>query len=191
MRSLPTVAVLVCALALTALARAEGGIIFRWVDKEGNLHATDTLADVPEPYYSLYAAKLRAIEEARANGAKDPEKAVPPPPSTPPVTPPPPKAGLSPSEQQAIARKHWKDLVAYWRGQLAAATDALAAAEEELGRLRQNPVLRETPQVRAQIAAAKKHRDEVKERLEHARHMLEVELPARAKREGVPPRWLL
>jgi hypothetical protein len=179
-----SVASLLMVVALLG-ANVPPGTVFRWFDKQGNLHVTDTLAEVPEPYYGLYAAKLRERDESSAPGSP----VVAPSPAPAPATTP--SATGSLIEAEAARRQSWKALVKQWRDELAKATDELAAVDAELDPLRQNPILRETPPVRAQIEGLEKKRSGVMARLEKARAMLLTELPTRAKKEGVPPGWLL
>jgi len=177
--------VLALGLASAGSARAQAPTVFRWIDKNGDLHVTDTLAEVPEPYHGMYAAKLRERQEQDAAPAPPPAEATPAP------APAPEPTGPSIIEQEAKRRREWKALVAFWRAELARATDELAQIDQDLGILNQNAVLRETPQVRAQINELEDRQREAKKRLEAARKMLLTDLPARAKKEGVPPGWLL
>ncbi len=173
-------------LLLAALLHLEvgGGYVFRYVDKRGQLHFTDTLAEVPEPYHSLYQAKLRELEE---KGEKP--GAAPAPPDARPPRPEPemPSAAAAEAERRAS----WKALVKHWRDELEVAMAELAVADEELGVARQNPILRETPAQREVIAQAEAKRQTALQRVEAARDMLQKKLPARAKAERVPPAWLM
>jgi len=173
--------------ATTALAQ---GMIFKWIDGGGNLHVTDRLGDVPEPYYAMYAARLKALAAERAKKGESP--ATPPTTPTPDVAPPPPDAQPQPSlvDQEIRRQQEWRGLVAKWRGELAAATNEVEAIQNELDAAQLNPILRETPSVKDQAAEIKHRRHAALEHLETARKMLLVELPARAHRENVPPRWL-
>lgn len=174
-------------LAMGAPASAQGPI-FQWVDARGNLHLSDELADVPEPYRSMYEARLREAAEARKRNGEAPAARAP-------VAPPPPSVEYDhePSiiDQQAANRQRWKQEVATWRAELAAATAELAQADAQLGDLEMNPVLAQTPSVAADIVQARQARAAALARVERARRTLLTELPARARRDGVPPAWLL
>ncbi len=179
---------------LLGAATATAGYVFRWVDTKGNLHLTDRLADVPEPYRAMYEAQIRRLEEERAR-AKAKGKAAPP--AAPRRTSrPAPRAGEGgggPSivEQEIARQKYWRDLVAQWRAQLASATAALEAIDRELAQARLNPILRTTPPVKAKIAAIEERRAEALAQVEAARTMLLETIPARARKEQVPPKWLM
>ncbi|MBI5509098.1 MAG: hypothetical protein HY903_10115 [Deltaproteobacteria bacterium] len=167
--------------------------IFRFVDKRGTLHLTDRLGDVPEPYYSMYVAKLRALEQQRAQaGAPPPVPSTAPPPGpgsveTGSVSAPPPSL-----VDEEIKRYHyWRALIQRWRDALAKATAEVEAIDQERDQAAMNPVLVQTPQVQEALAEIDRRRVQALERLEAARHMLLVELPARARKEQVPPKWLL
>src|SRR5262245_16388987 len=81
---------------------AAGGYVFRWGDERGQLHLTDELGQVPEPYYSLYAAKLRELEAKRRNGEPAPERSLPE--AQPVPAPPLPSVAA----QEAERRAAWK-----------------------------------------------------------------------------------
>lgn len=178
--------VIACGLLVAGPALGEG-IVFRWVDARGNLHLTDELADVPEPYYSAYRAQLRDREGARARQPAQPPAQAASRASAPTSAAP---AG-SVIEQEAERRRTWKALVAKWRQELTGATSELARLDEELGRLAANPLLRETGPTKARMTELEVARARAIARLEAARRMLVTELPARAKKEGVPPAWLM
>ena len=166
--------------------------IFRWVDKKGDMHITDRLGDVPEPYRSLYAAKIRELEEKKE--------------SAPNVTLPTdsqkkkkPKAALrapAPSGQsfvdKKIARqKYWMNLVAKSRAQLDRATQNFVKISQELDNKRLNPILREIPANKAAIKKLEEAREKARADLENARYQLLEAIPLRAKKEMIPHKWLL
>jgi len=178
-------------LTLAGLPLVAQTMVFKWIDARGTLHVTDRLADVPEPYYSMYRAKLRETEEQRAKAGVAPRPAPSPPPTPPPVEGGTPESQvLSPVELELKNRADWKALVARWRGELAQATAEVESIQTELDQASLNPILRETPEVKAQLADIEARRLAAMTRLEAAKKMLLVELPARAKKESVSPKWL-
>jgi len=163
-------------------------VIFRWVDKQGATHITDRLGDVPEPYHSMYAAQLRELEEKKKASNKSVQLPV--------ISEPTPNAssysyGQGAGAMQDAQKKKWQALMLKWRAELQAATTGLFAVDDHLAELRLNPILRETPQVKKQIAELEAERSAAFERARAAEKMLLVELPKQAKKEGVPPKWLL
>jgi hypothetical protein len=189
------------ALVLASSLAASSGRIFRWVDKTGDLHVTDRLADVPEPYYSMYAAEIARLEKNKGKQKSRDRSVAPAPRSTPPRSPgssaaPAPPAGRragGPSivDRELARQKQWQDLVARWRKELATATAEVEKIDQELAQARSNPILRTTPQARAQIEAIESRRVGALRKLERARKMLLETIPARARAEQVPPRWLM
>ncbi|MBI3178384.1 MAG: DUF4124 domain-containing protein [Deltaproteobacteria bacterium] len=174
-------------LAMAPAVAAGQDMIFRWVDNKGGIHITDRLGDVPETYHSLYAAKLRELAERRKQaGAQSPAAKAKPKPHEPPSSGQP-----SLVEQELARQKEWKATVAKWRQELEEATADYEKVHTELQQAQLNPVLRLTPQVQAQIAEIQPRVDLALARLESARRMLLVDLPRKAKEEGVPPKWLL
>jgi hypothetical protein len=179
-------------LSLTAGIVAAQTMIFKWIDTKGTLHVTDRLADVPEPYYAMYRAKLKASEEQQAKGGGAAATSSPTPVVAPPAVESSEASSPAPSlvDEELRRQAEWKALVALWRERLAIATAEVEAIQSELEEATLNPILRETPAVKAQAAAIEVRRGAAMSRLEAARKMLLVELPARARKEGVPPRWL-
>jgi hypothetical protein len=171
-------------------ARADGPM-FVWADKDGNLHATDRLSDVPEPYYAVYAERLRELEK---EGHLPKEEAAP---AAPAYTPPRPvtvRGNTEPpitAETEILKRKKWRELMTHWRQELATATTELQKVEQEASETGMNPLLRLTPQVQAQLDAIGPRRDAARARVLKARTMLLEVLPKRARDERVPPQWLL
>ena len=176
--------------AFSSAAHSQANIIFHWIDSQGNLHATDRLQDVPEPYYGLYAAKLRALVERNAQNSQGPSPAAAPSPA-PSVRPSNPgSGGISIVDAEIARRKHWKDTMAEWRRELETATEKFTAIDGQIQSLEMNPILRLTPQVEAQVTALQTSRSQALARVERARVMLTETLPKQARVESVPPAWL-
>jgi hypothetical protein len=197
----PGLAAIAAACLLLVVGTVEAGpVIFKWIDKKGDLHVTDRLGDVPEPYYSMYAAKLEELEHgggvqavatpataARAgNGREERSTQAPAREQS--------RAGAeseSPVVDAAIRkREQWRKLVAHWRHELELATGAYEKAQADADNAQVNPVLVYTPQGKAKVDDTRKRLEKALARVEKARTMLLIDLPARAKREQVPPKWL-
>ncbi len=181
---------LVVALAFLGVAGAAlaQSVIYRWVDRDGVVHFTDDLSKVPEPYASMYQARIREIEKKRAEAVGDRSD---PPPSRPPPSTRKPESPPSSADAIEKEREKWQARVAEWRKELDAATEALAKLDEDKGNLTNNALLRVTPQVKAQIEAVEKRREAALKRVEKAKKMLLETIPAEAKKAGVPYKWLL
>ena len=186
-----TLRVVLLLVLLAGVARAgETLAMFTWVDKRGGIHITDRLRDVPEPFYSIYLAQQRERQAQQRQGppptgAKTPAKHH----SQVRARPRPSSQGIVLAEERR--REQWQALMKQWRVELLAATQGLQKEEEALQRLRVNPLLAETPPVKAQIAAQQEQVAVARERVLKARTMLLEKLPAKAKNEQVPPKWLL
>lgn len=169
--------------AVTAPAYAADAPLYAFVDADGILHITDRLADVPEPYYTVY--KQRRPSPA-ADSDADPARTTPrrrPVPAAVDVAAP-------AADQQARARAQWQQLMATWRDKLSQSTLALQQAEAE-AQGASNPILRETPVGRQRWQATQARVAQWRGKAVEARRMLLETLPSRAKREHVPPQWLL
>jgi len=160
-------------------------VLFYWADKQHVVHATQNLDEVPEPYRAMYRARLKELEEAKKNA---PKQAPPPPqytPSTPPRQPQP-----SIVDQELAKQKMWRDEVQKWRTELRVATEDLNRIQGQIDQVNFNPVLRMTPQAKAQLEPLERDKMSAINRVDTAQRMLTQDLPARAKRDGAPPRWL-
>ncbi len=173
------------ALSVAATAKADD-VIFYWADKQHVIHATNEIGEVPEPYRAMYRARLKELEEAKKNGPKPaPQPAYTPPPSSPAIQP-----QGSIVDQELAKQKMWRDEVYHWRTELRVATEDLNRIQAQIDQANFNPVLRTTPQAKAQIGPLEQDQQRAIGRIDVAQRMLTQDLPARAKREGVPPRWL-
>lgn len=186
---------LLWAMALHLAAPAQGWAqvpFFRWIDNKGDLHISDVLGDVPEPYYSMYKAKLREQKEkSSSRPAPAPAKPAPRPAQRNQVRPKPSAAkGPSVIDVQIRKREQWKRMIATWRQNLAAATAKLERIDKGIAQLRMNPVLRETPQVKAKVRASEQARRAALAKVQAATQMLLKTLPEKARRDRVPPKWL-
>lgn len=149
---------------------------YLWADADAQLHTETTLAAVPEPYRSAYAAQ-------RAQAARAPV----------PVSPAAPAGGATDaavSKDPAAQRAHWQGQIALARAELLAATQAYGALDTQVSQLSANPILRLTPVVRAQVDAVAEPRAKARKRLDAARAQLITALPNAARAAGVPPAWL-
>jgi hypothetical protein len=171
---------------IAATAKADD-VIFYWSDKQHNVHATNNIDEVPEPYKAMYRARLKELEEAKKNAPKTP-------PPQPAYTPPPSAAATQPQasvvDQELAKQKQWRDEVYRWRTELRTATEDLNRIQAQIDQVNFNPVLRMTPQAKAQLDPLEASKQKAIGRIDAAQRMLTQDLPARAKREGVPPRWL-
>ena len=164
-----------------------GELIYYWVDKRGDLHATNKLADVPEPYFSLYEtrAKNRKVEDRKGKAAASKR-------TSPVIVPRTTHAEIKRQLAKEDAdRARWKRLMLKWRTVLDNATQELRRFERELVETNANPILRHTPGVKQKAAQIEKRRKSVLAKIEEAREMLLHKLPQQARKEGVPPKWLL
>src|SRR5689334_10674531 len=86
-------------------------MVFRFVDKKGVTHFTDRLGDVPEPYYSMYAAQLRELEEKKKTAKPAPVQQETPNASN-------YNYGRGVGATQDAQQKKWQQLILKWRAEL-------------------------------------------------------------------------
>lgn len=195
LRILGGVALGIAAWLLPHGVRADAPL-FVWADDHAHVHVTDRLSDVPEPYHSVYAAK---VAELKKNGKTPGTVTVVPARAT--------MAGprrmdeqgdsqsrvaaLSPqATEEAARRAEWQGKMAQARSELTAATEHLAEVEKSIAETGMNPVLRMTPPVQAQLAALETDHAQAQARVLDSRRMLLETLPQQAQREHVPAQWL-
>lgn len=182
--------------------------LFRWVDKQGVIHLTDRLGDVPEPYNAIYRAQLRkraaagphqstaqpspidstasdaeAIARARAAQAQSRGANR--------LSPASPVLGPGFQDPQVLLRQRWQQKLEQARQELQAAVNVLQQAQDRLDELTLNPLIRLSPGVQEQIPQLESERDQAKERVQQAEKYLQEELPAQARKENIPMKWLL
>ncbi|MEO0815004.1 MAG: DUF4124 domain-containing protein [Myxococcota bacterium] len=165
-------------------------VVYKWADKNGVIHFTDDISQVPEPYASMYQARIREIEKRKAEAVGDRREPLPDRPERS-RTATPKKRGPSTVEQIRKDQKKWQDRVAEWRTRLEQATASLERIEQKKAQLTLNPILRTTPQAREKIDAVNKERDAALKRVARAKKMLLETIPEEARKARVPYQWIL
>lgn len=173
--------------------------LFVWADARAHVHVTDRLSDVPEPYHSVYAARVAELKKAGKGTGGPGSVTVVPAEAAFAV----PRVGdasgsgadrvanLSPlATEQANRRSEWRGRIAQARGELTQATEQLADLEKTIAEAGMNPILRLTPQVQAKLASLEQEHAQAQSRVLDSRRMLLETLPQQAKREHVPAQWL-
>lgn len=170
--------------------------LFVWADAQAHVHVTDRLSDVPEPYHSVYVARIAEMKKGKAAPGSVTVVAAAP------AIPSPYDKGrhvnsadrvaaLSPlATEQANRRNEWQARIAKARSELTAATEQLAEVEKNIQQTGMNPVLRLTPQVQTALASLETEHARAQSRVLDSRRMLLETLPKQAEREHVPAQWL-
>jgi hypothetical protein len=166
------------------------GQIYKWVDRQGNVHFTDNPSRIPPEYQTKVEVETSTPPAPASTGNADATPSQPPEVATPAASPsaPPPKDRLGRGPD------YWQQLAQYWSAQLqqllqqrdqlqrrydytrtlahtTRAVDARGPLEAEVARL--EPVIADTD------AGINK-----------ARTMLQTTLPQEARRLGAQPEWL-
>lgn len=165
--------------------------LFVWADEHANLHVTDRLADVPEPYHTIYAKRLEKDQLSQKHDNKtaaaegtdaaqirydNPESAV---------------RDLAPHATAEIEkRRGWQKRFVDARNELTQATQVLAGIEQKILEKNRNPILRLTPVVKKELAELDANRIEAQSRVLNARRMLLETLPQQARQAQVPVQWI-
>jgi hypothetical protein len=135
---------------LTLCAAHAKAPIYYWVDKYGHMHATDRIAEVPNIYQEAYKKEAQRPHHTRIETTVIYVSDTPLRESKPnlvdaPVVKIQTQKPIEPSSVLKTLRLELRE-----------ASDALAQLNKEIGSLRFNPILRETPAVKTKIIAAEK-----------------------------------
>ncbi len=180
------------ALFLLLATATNQPLLLRWVDKQGVIHITDDMTQIPEPYYSIY---LKKIEELKARGeVKEdqngkiilarPAAAAP----TPKLYDNNPAPAISPYPEKS--KEYWQNILHTNRQKLIALTDEFAKIEEELAALRNMGELAFLLQNKQKIREFEEMRAAKLQEIENTKKFLEKDLPEQARKAGVPPGWV-
>ncbi len=167
-------------LCVTAFAQEESGGLYKWTDKDGVVHVTDSLDKVPKEYRT----KIQQPEQGATRGNVEIESQSP---------------ATSPSPVQGSGND--AALKAQWQSRMLNAKRQLQYAEEKYQQLykRKNDlqaqwgsygpalppqqVLDEMKQLDNEMANAKSEIDSARDQIDNV-------IPDEARRAGVPPGWL-
>lgn len=149
-----------------------------WADASGRVHYERSLAEVPEPYHSMYRQGRRT-----AQGTLEFD--------TEPQATPPGLDSESATEQVIAARDQWRSLTGGWQAELYASLRELLQAMMRPAPLAFNPMLQYTPAGRTIVGGTQQQVvQDARTRALRARHMLLDVLPRMARAQGAPPAWL-
>lgn len=184
------------ALALSSpLAQAQqqpasgSGGMYYYYDESGALHVTDQLQDVPE------AARKDALDRSRAGQvAPDSRYSVTEAGQPAPISEPVPQLGQAPAPP-AEGEGGADDIRtrAYWQEQLAAQRTRRAEAEARIKEIEQELIRVKSTRPNGFHEALFKLDGELAEQkaiVADAQQQIDKDIPARAKKLGIPPGWL-
>jgi len=207
------VLVVAVSFLLTGHPRASRAEVYKWVDKNGVTHYTDDPDQLPEPMRSKAIEKLKQKREKEKKKQDTPRRrddlpneTLPPPPgdtsstgpdsggssasTTAPSRPPARKPGPDATSARDKDRKKWKRRVEKARQRVEGLEARCKKIETQKNRSGRDALIYARPGDRQQAVESREALENCREKLEKARHHLEVELPEEARRAGVPPGWL-
>ncbi len=146
---------LALALGFLVAAPSEGSVfIYKWRDKQGNLHVTDRFEGVPKELRAKFVTLRKQAEKNGARNAKGAVDAQPPPTETAKAAPPAAEAEGTSAYQRLVEReaeeKQIKEQARLLYGGIGDARSAQQALAEERANLAANPVLNAAQPVRVQ-----------------------------------------
>jgi hypothetical protein len=169
-------------LFVSSPARAQEGSggLFKWTDKEGVVHVTDSLEKVPKEYRS----RIQQLDKGASGGAVATDTQSPAPPAT----------SNQGAGDDASLKAQWQSRMLDAKRRLQYAEDKyqqLAKRKSDLqaqwgssgAALPPQAVLDEMNQLDGDMAGAKEEADK-------ARDLIDNVIPDEARRAGIPPGWL-
>lgn len=177
-------------LALLTLVLWAGSLraeIYKWIDKDGVVHYTDDLGQVPEKQRAKSESdgkkgpQGKPISIMRGTSAKSP--AVTPPPGAPPNAPN--GAPKAPDvDDQGNTQEYWQNLVKDTQSELAKSQQEL----EQLGEARRKN-LESGPGMQQRSAEIAQEEKRLNDKIQALQKKLE-NIPEQARQAGAPPGWL-
>jgi hypothetical protein len=175
--------------------------VYQWVDKNGTVHVTDRIEDLPEPYYSRALKELKEKETlekafpkqnpAPSQGSMQKqtsgETTVIAPERIPKDVPQKTPEQLPTPEEQ---KQHWQEKLKTARERVSELDVRCKKLETDRDIHVQNSLLFARPIDRELAASNTTSFEECNKELVAARNYLEKELPEEARKAGVPPGWL-
>lgn len=152
-----------------SVAQAE---VYQWVDRQGVVHFTDDLDNVP----ARYRKKVKTIESAAPGERPIPPAAAPAPAAK--------KAELYGGRDQ----NWWSTTFRMARGELRTAREQLAGKQESLTALRRKRVIYQRTRDRIAYNELKEEIGRDEEKIKQLQEKL-ANLESEADRAGVPPEW--
>ena len=152
--------------------------LYEWTDTKGNVHITDDLGEVPEPY----RAKARTIEmpKSQETGAQQQGAGK--------YTP-----GAAGETQDAAKKAGWQRRLREWKARLANAEQRYHALEQKrLDALGQWGGSAASGHLEGRAEADRIAQDmkAVQKEIDDAKNMIENVIPEEARKAGIPPGWL-
>lgn len=154
--------------------------LYQWTDKKGAVHITDGLGKVPEQYRQ----KARKMETHKTGGDVDAS----------PVSEDGDSADTEEADpiDEAAAKAEWKQQIREWKARLESAEQRYRELDEQWKTLygRWGGAVYAPPETKLQVEQIRQEMISVQAQADEARNMLEVVIPEKARKAGVPPGWL-
>ena len=167
-----------------------GGQIYKWIDRQGNLHFTDNPSRIP----SEYRANVEVEQAGSPNPLTSASDAAAPPPPPDIAAPSEPAVPAPPRDLLGRGPDHWQHLAQQWSTRLQQSiherdrlllmynyTRNLASSTRDLF---------DRGRIQADIARLEKAIGEAEAQIREAETMLGTTLPLEARRLGANPEWL-
>jgi hypothetical protein len=166
------------------------GQIYKWTDRQGNVHFTDNPSQIPPEYRSKIEVE-KASPPAPLQGLGDDAAKAPPTDSTAPSGPP---SAAPPKDRLGRGPDYWQQLAQYWATRLQQHVDERDRLQLMHDHTRnQASYTRDVfdrGRLQAEIAQLEKAIAEVEAQIKKAETMLRTTLPLEARRLGANPDWL-
>jgi Domain of unknown function (DUF4124) len=166
------------------------GQIYKWTDRQGNVHLTDNPSHIPPEYRSKIEVE-KVSPPAPLPAPRDDATKVPPTDSSAPGGPP---SAAPPKDRLGRGPDYWQQLAQYWTTRLQQHSDERNRLQLMYDHARnQANYTRDVfdrGRLQAEIAQLEKAIAEAEAQTKKAETMLRTTLPLEARRLGANPDWL-
>ena len=151
--------------------------LYQWKDKQGNIHITDGLGNVPEQYRS----KARRMETPKKDASEQEQR-----------EPGGQAAPYSPGDNTEAQKDFWQRRMRDARARVADAERRLGELEKEKTDLIANwgDAAYAPDKDRRSVGQIEQEMGQVRREISEARDQMENVIPEEARKQGVPPGWL-
>jgi len=174
------------AVFLTAVAFSDEidkkNYLYQWTDDKGVMHMTDTLNNVPEAYRKK-ARKMETGKGGEGTGGQQLQREN---------SPVDAESSEEAEDAEEAGKAEWQQQIKTWKSKLARAENHYQELDQQWKTLygRWGGAAYSPPETKLQVQQIQQEMETTKQEIDEARNMIDVVIPERARKAGVPPGWL-
>jgi hypothetical protein len=167
------------------------GQVYRWTDRQGNVHFTDNPSRIPPEYRAT--AEVERVSPSAPSQAPSGDTATAPPTDT--TVPSAPRSEAPPTDRLGRGRGYWQQLAQQWSARLQQHTAERDRLQQTYNSTRNLATYTrdgfDRRRLLAEIAQLEQAMAAVEAQINEAEIMLRTTLPLEARRLGADPDWLM